>query len=60
MEMIVELSQKEVENIVLDHLSKKFKSVANVQMDIGITEVGNQMYPQRVASFKKLTCKVEV
>lgn len=60
MEVIVELSQKEVENIVLEHLSTKFKSVTDVKMDIGIIEAGDQRQPYKMAAFKKLTCKAEV
>lgn len=60
MKMNVKLDQKEVENIVREHLAKKFKSVGEVHTDIGYQSVGYGQSERNEVCFNGMTCEVEM
>lgn len=60
MEMTITLSRKEVENIIREHMSSKFKNIKDMDFVISSKQMGCQKEPYMQNVFDKLTCKVEV
>jgi len=58
--MKVTLTPKEVEQIVLEHLNKKFKNVGEVKLEVGQESRGHYTNEHYVTVFKGATCEVEM
>ncbi|WHP40751.1 hypothetical protein QIX46_19695 [Lysinibacillus boronitolerans] len=56
----VTLSSKEVEQIVQEYLSKQFKTVGEVKLEVGQELRGHYTNEHYVAVFKGATCEVEI
>ena len=54
------LNQQEVEEIVLEHLLKKFKVVNSVKIKVGEGWVGHGPNEMRTTIFKGIECDVEI
>ncbi len=60
MKMQITLTQKEVKEILKQHLETKFKNVGNVNIEVGTDWVGYGMNERQVTVFEGATCEVEM
>lgn len=60
MNLKVTLDQEEVEEIIKEHLSKKFKIVNSVKLTIGTGIRGYGMNEYKTAIFEGAVCEVEM
>lgn len=60
MKMQVTLTPKEIEQIVKEHLFKKFKTVGEVKLEVGQELRGYAQNEHYVTVFKGATCEVEM
>lgn len=60
MKMQVTLSSKEVEQIIKEHLSQKFKDVGEVKLEVGQELRGHYTSEHYATVFKGATCEVEL
>lgn len=56
----VSLNPKEIEQIIKDHLSVKFKTVGKVTIEVGKELRGHYTNEHYEAVFKGITCEVEM
>lgn len=59
MKLNVTLAPDEVEQIVKEHLSKKFKTVGKIKLEVGQELRGHYTSERYEAVFKGVTCEVE-
>ena len=60
MKMQVTVTPEEVEQIVKEHLSQKFKKVGDVKLEVGKELRGHHTNEHYVTVFKGATCEVEI
>lgn len=60
MKMKVTLTQKEVGQIIKEHLAEKFKVVGEVKLEVGQELRGHYTNEHYETFFKSATCEVEV
>lgn len=60
MKMKVTLTPKEVEQIVKEHLTQKFKTVGEVNLEVGQELRGHYTNEHYEAVFKGVICEVEM
>lgn len=58
--MRITLTPKEVEQIVKEHLSQKFKNVGDIKLEVGQELRGHYTNEHYEAVFKGVSCEVEV
>ncbi len=60
MKLQVSLSEKEVQEILEEHLANKFKKVGEVHLEVGKQLKGHYTGEHYETVFKQATCEVEV